>query len=87
MALVGTTIFGEHYRFIFAPIITILGGLIAINKLAWNTVRFVGLLLFWVSVVSLESIFTAPFRSGLFDFGTFFVEFLGYVPALFFLIG
>ncbi|EKD29893.1 MAG: hypothetical protein ACD_78C00224G0002, partial [uncultured bacterium (gcode 4)] len=87
VASVGTTIFGENYRFIFAPIIAILGLLIAINKLSWNTVRFVGLLLFWVSIVSLESIFMHPFRSGLFDFGTFFQNFLGKAPALVFLIG
>lgn len=87
VASVGTTIFGEHYRFIFAPIIIILGGLITINKLSWNMVRLMGLLLFWVSIVSLEGIFMTPFRSGLFDFGTFFVSFLGKAPALVFLVG
>jgi len=50
-------------------------------------VRLMGLLLFWVSIVSLEGIFMEPFRSGLFDFGTFFVSFLGKAPALVFLIG
>ena len=84
---IGTTIFGTDYRFIFAPIVTILGFLIVINKLSWNMVRFVGLLLFWISVVSLENIFSHPFEAGLFDFGSFFVSFLGKAPALVFLIG
>lgn len=87
VASIGTTIFGTDYRFIFAPIITILGFLIVINKLSWNMVRFIGLLMFWISVVSLENIFTIPFESGLLDFGGFFVTFLGKTPALVFLIG
>lgn len=87
VASIGTTIFGSDYRFIFAPIITILGFLIVINKLSWNMVRFIGLLMFWISVVSLENIFSSPFNSGLFDFGGFFVSFLGKTPALVFLIG
>ena len=84
---IGTTIFGTDYRFIFAPIVTILGILIVINKLSWNMIRFLGLLMFWVSVVSLENIFSTPFESGLLDFGSFFVSFLGKTPALVFLIG
>jgi ABC-type multidrug transport system fused ATPase/permease subunit len=84
---IGTTIFGTDYRFIFAPIITILGFLIVINKLSWNMVRFIGLLMFWISVVSLENIFFYPYNSGLFDFGEFFVSFLGKTPALVFLVG
>jgi hypothetical protein len=65
---IGTTIFGTDYRFIFAPIITILGFLIVINKLSWNMVRFIGLLMFWISIVSLENIWFHPFNAGLFDF-------------------
>jgi len=84
---IGTTIFGTDYRFIFAPIITILGFLIIINKLSWNMVRFIGLLMFWISVVSLENIFFHPYNAGLFDFGEFFISFLGKTPALVFLIG
>lgn len=49
--------------------------------------RFIGLLIFWISVVSLENIFFRPEKSGLFDFGEFFVSFLGKTPALVFLIG
>jgi len=86
IASIGTTIFGTDYRFIFAPIITILGFLIVINKLSWNMVRFIGLLMFWISIVSLENIFFHPFQSGLLDFGSFFVSFLGKTPALVFLI-
>lgn len=84
---IGTTLFGDNYRFIFAPIVTVLGFLIVINKLSWNMIRFVGLLMFWISVVSLENIFSSPYKAGLFDFGSFFVNFLGYTPALVFLIG
>lgn len=87
VADVGTVVFGTDYRFIFAPIIAVLGGLIVINQLSWNMVRFIGLLMFWISVVSLENIFFHPFESGLFDFGNFFVSFLGYTPALVFLFG
>lgn len=61
VANIGTTIFGTDYRYIFAPIVTILGFFIVINKLSWNMVRFVGLLMFWISVVSLENIFAHPF--------------------------
>ncbi len=50
-------------------------------------VRFIGLLMFWISVVSLENIFAHPFESGLLDFGSFFVTFLWKTPALAFLIG
>lgn len=87
VAKIGTTIFGSDYRFIFAPIVTILGLLIVINKLSWSMVRLIGLLMFWISVVSLENIFAHPYNAGLFDFGSFFVSFLGYTPALVFLIG
>lgn len=87
VANIGTTIFGSDYRFIFAPIVTILGLLIVINKLSWSMVRLIGLLMFWISVVSLENIFAHPYNAGLFDFGSFFVSFLGYTPALVFLIG
>ncbi len=84
---IGTAIFGTDYRFIFAPIITILGFLIVINKLSWNMVRLVGLLMFWISVVSLENVFGHPFEAGLLDFGNFFVTFFGKTPAIVFLIG
>jgi S-DNA-T family DNA segregation ATPase FtsK/SpoIIIE len=84
---IGTTVFWTDYRFIFAPIVTILGGLIVINKLSWNMVRFIGLIMFWISVVSLENIFSPPFNAGLLDFGSFFVAFLWKTPALVFLIG
>lgn len=87
VASVGTTIFGTDYRFIFAPIITILGFLIVINKLSWNMIRLIGLLMFWISVVSLENIFSPQAEAGLLDFGGFFVSFLGKAPALVFLIG
>lgn len=50
-------------------------------------VRLMGLLLFWISIVSLENIFFHPYEAGLLDFGSFFVSFLGYAPALVFLIG
>lgn len=41
VASTGTTIFGTNYRFIFAPIVTILGVLIAIDKLSWSAVRLI----------------------------------------------
>ena len=87
VANIGTTVFGSDFRWIFAPIVTVLGGLIVINKLSWNMVRLIGLLMFWISVVSLENIFSHPYEAGLLDFGSFFVSFLGYTPALVFLIG
>lgn len=87
VASVGTTLFSTNYRFIFAPIITILGFLIVINKLSWNMIRLIGLLMFWISIVSLENIFSPQAEAGLLDFGGFFVSFLGKAPALVFLIG
>ncbi|EKD30055.1 MAG: hypothetical protein ACD_78C00170G0005 [uncultured bacterium (gcode 4)] len=87
VADIGTIIFGTDFRWIFAPIVTVLGSLIIINKLSWSMVRLIGLLMFWISVVSLENIFSHPYEAGLLDFGSFFVSFLGYTPALVFLIG
>jgi len=43
--------------------------------------------MFWISVVSLQNIFSHPNVAGLFDFGGFFVSFFGKTPALVFLIG
>lgn len=87
VADIGAALFGTGYRFIFAPIVAILGGLIAINKLSWSMVRLIGLLLFWISTVSLQEIFVRPFVPGLLAFGDFFVHFFGKAPALMFLIG
>ncbi len=86
VSYIGTIIYGTDYRFIFAPIITILGLLIVINKLSWNTIRAIGLLIFWISIVSLENVFFHPYDAGLFDFSEFFISFFGYFPALVFLI-
>lgn len=87
VASVGTAVFGMDYRFVFAPIVLVIGILIVVNKLSWSMVRFMGLLLFWISVVSLENIFSPRAEAGLLDFGGFFVSFLGKAPALVLLVG
>lgn len=88
VADIGMALYGRDYRFVFAPIVTILGVLIAINKLQWNSARFFGLLLFWISTVSLESIFLDNLSSiGVFDFGSAAVHFFGRTPTILFLVG
>ncbi len=53
LASVGLFLFGEGYRYIFSPIVGILGLMIAVKKANWSVWRLVGLILFFVSVTSI----------------------------------
>ncbi|MFZ4461000.1 MAG: hypothetical protein ACOYN2_00130 [Patescibacteria group bacterium] len=52
-----TYLLGDLYRIIFVPIVGILAGLIIFNRLSWNSVRFIGLLMYFISLTSLIAAF------------------------------
>ncbi len=55
-SIFGEKCFGEYYRWIFSPIVGMLGVMILIKKASWSAGRFGGLILFFLSVTSLVGI-------------------------------
>lgn len=55
-SIFGEKCFGEYYRWIFSPIVGILGVMILIKKASWSAGRFGGLILFFLAVTSLVGI-------------------------------
>jgi hypothetical protein len=89
-------LFGEWNRFIFAPVLLLLGAFISFRKIAWNSTRFIGILLFWLSLESLIGIFAGndPTKvdgtviiTGAFDIHTALSGVFGSVPSLVLFIG
>jgi len=55
--------------------------MIIFKKTIWNSVRFMGLLLFWVSACSLLEMISPLDRHGLLDLSGFLVGLFGKVPT------
>ena len=56
-------LFGEFHRFVAAPILVILGTMILVKKASWSMARFVGILLFYISLTSLIGWYVAEYAS------------------------
>lgn len=76
-----TYLFGEYYRAIFS-VYGILAIGIVLNKLSWNSVRIVGLLLYSISIVSLIAAFTPFGNHGVLDFSVIFQSWFGKMPMV-----
>ena len=59
-------LFGEFHRFVAAPILVILGTMILEKRASWSITRFIGLLLFYISLTSLVGWYT-PMYEGFFN--------------------
>lgn len=81
-----TYLFGEYYRPIFIVYALLAVGIV-INKLSWNGVRVVGLLLYSVSVVSLITAFTPYGAHGVLDFSVIFTNWFGRAPMILAFVG
>ena len=79
------SLFGEYFKMIFAPVLILLGVLIALHKIHWNYTRVVGLLLFWFSSDSLIW-FISKSKTWLFDFSFFLEEVFSKTPSMFLVI-
>ena len=73
---------GDSYKYIFSPIIAALAVMIIFKRTVWNSVRFSGLLMFWISVCSLLEMWTPLDRHGLFDLSSFLIGLFGRTPAI-----
>lgn len=60
---IGVLFFGEYYRYISAPILVILGSMILVKKASWGISRFIGIILFYISLTSLVSWYDATYRA------------------------
>lgn len=81
-----TYLFGEYYR----PIFIVYGALaigIVVNKLSWNGVRVVGLLLYSISIVSLITAFTPYGSHGILDFSVILTSWFGRAPMILAFVG
>lgn len=74
-------LFGEYYRAIFS-VYGVLAIGIVINKLSWNSVRIIGLLLYSISIVSLIAAFTPFGHHGILDFSQIFTSWFGQKPMI-----
>lgn len=79
----GLLLFGNGYRFIFSPILVILGGMILTKKTSWSRWRFFGILLYFIGATSLVG-WHKKETVGIFDFYESFSDFLG--PSSAFLV-
>ncbi len=57
LSIIGMSLFGEYYRWIFSPILTALGAMILVKKVSWSSARLTGIILFFVSVTSLFGLY------------------------------
>ncbi|MCK9272546.1 hypothetical protein M0P65_03295 [Candidatus Gracilibacteria bacterium] len=80
-------LYGNQFRFIFSPVLILLGVLISFKKLYWNNTRIVGLMIFWFSLDSIIGLFFPSMTTGLFDISGFLESMFGRIPAVFFVIG
>jgi S-DNA-T family DNA segregation ATPase FtsK/SpoIIIE len=78
-------LFGEYHRFVAAPILVILGTMILVKKASWSMSRFVGILLFYISLTSLIGCYIADYV-GFFNIWWVLEKFLGRSSAFLFLI-
>lgn len=76
LSIAGLTLFGEFYRWIFSPILIVLGGMILTKKASWSSSRMIGIILFFLSVTSLVGMYEEAVV-GFFDLHEQAVRFFG----------
>jgi DNA segregation ATPase FtsK/SpoIIIE, S-DNA-T family len=76
LSIVGMQLFGAEYRWIFSPILIVLGAMIIVKKASWSGSRLVGILLFFLSVTSLLGMYQRD-TVGFFDLHEQAVRFFG----------
>lgn len=82
---VDTYLFGEYHRIIAAPILIILGAMILVKKANWSIARFVGILLFYISLTSLIGWYV-PMYESFFNIWWVLERFLGRSSAFLFVL-
>jgi len=75
-------LYWSQFRFIFSPVLLLLGVLISFKKLYWNNTRIVGLMIFWFSVTSILGFFSS-YSTGLFDISRTLEDLFWRVPGQF----
>lgn len=53
MSRIGILFFGPYYRYIFSPILMLLGVMILVKRASWSVSRLVGIVLFFLSTTSI----------------------------------
>ena len=53
MSRAGVAFFGEYYKWVFSPILMLLGVMILVKRASWSASRLVGIVLFWLATTSL----------------------------------
>ena len=53
MSRAGVAFFGAYYKWIFSPILMLLGVMILVKRASWSVSRLVGIVLFWLSTTSI----------------------------------
>lgn len=80
--LIGVSLFSlEWYRWIFSPIVIVLGIMILVKRASWSGTRLAGLLLYFLSLTSLFG-FLQGESIALFDLHEHLVTFLGRTAAI-----
>ena len=57
LSIAGMSLFGEGYRWISSPILTVLGAMILVKKASWSLARLIGIILFFIAVTSLFGLY------------------------------
>jgi len=75
-----TYLFWDYYRYIFAPVLILLGILISLSKINWNYTRLLWLFIFFLSVDSIVWMFSQK-ETWIFDINAFLVKWFWKVPS------
>lgn len=78
--------FWETHKYLFGPVMMLLGLLISLWKLQWNNARILWIILFWISADSLLGFFS-DLKTWLFDFSDYLNDFFWKTPAVFLSLG
>jgi S-DNA-T family DNA segregation ATPase FtsK/SpoIIIE len=81
MSKIGILFFGADYRWIFSPIIMILGIMIIVKRASWSASRLVGIILFFVATTSLVGWYSHA-TIGYFDIYSMMSQLMGGSSAL-----
>jgi S-DNA-T family DNA segregation ATPase FtsK/SpoIIIE len=73
-------LFGEYYRYIFSPILVILGTMILVKKASWSIWRLVGILIYYFSLTSFIGWYTKS-TVWLFDLYIYLEHFIWWMSA------
>ena len=75
-SILGEKLFGVQYRWIFSPLLAILGTMILVKRASWSASRLTGIILFFLSVTSLLGLYARD-TVGFFDLHEQTVKYFG----------